>query len=322
MQVVALAGGVGASKLLWGLHRVLEPRALTIVVNTGDDLELYGLSISPDLDIVTYTLAGVVNPSTGWGVQGDTRALLDALGRFGKETWFWLGDRDLATHIYRTERLRAGSPLSAVTDSIRRAFGVAARIIPMSDQPVRTMMNTGRGTMHFQEYLVKNGAEPVVRGITFEGIEQSSPAPGALEAIAGADRILICPSNPLISIGPILAVPGIRDALRARRERVIAVSPIVAGKSLKGPSDRMLEQLGHEVSARGVARLQRDIVGAFVIDREDAGQREAIEGLGLGVVVTDTIMRNDDEKVRLARELVAIMEGRIGSSITGAVTAP
>lgn len=322
MQVVTLAGGVGASKLLWGLYRVLDPRALTIVVNTGDDLELHGLSISPDLDIVTYTLAGVVNPSTGWGVQGDTRALLDALRRFGKETWFCLGDRDLATHIYRTQCLHAGAPLSTVTDSIRRAFGVTARIIPMSDQPIRTMIKTERGMMHFQEYLVKNSAEPVVRGITFEGIERSSPAPGALEAIARADRILICPSNPLISIGPILAVPGIRDALWACRERVIAVSPIIAGKSLKGPSDRMLAQLGQEVSAAGVARLQRDIVGTFVIDREDAAQRGAIEGLGLRVFVTDTVMRNDEEKIRLARELVALMEKQVVSSIAGAPTAP
>jgi len=310
MQVVALAGGVGASKLLWGLYRVLDPAALTIIVNTGDDIELYGLSISPDLDIVTYTLAEVVNPSTGWGFIDDTHALLQALARFGKETWFCLGDRDSATHLYRTECLRAGLPLSEVTDSIRRAFGVAARILPMSNQPVHTMIETERGVMHFQEYLVKNRAEPAVRGIAFQGIERSRPAPGVLEALREGDAILICPSNPLISIGPILAVPGIREALRSRRERVIAVSPIVGGKSLKGPSDRMLRELGHEASARTVAQLYQDVAGRYVLDREDARARGQIEALGFRAFVTDTVMRDDRDKIRLARELVPLLEMR------------
>ncbi len=303
MHVVALAGGVGASKMLWGLYHALDPAALAIVVNTADDIELHGLSISPDLDIVTYTLSDAVNPSTGWGLKDDTYALLQALARFGKETWFGLGDRDLATHLYRTERLRAGAPLSEITDSIRRAFGVAARILPMSDQPVRTMIETERGVMHFQEYLVKNRAEPTVRRITFQGIEQSRPAPGVLEALAGAQAILICPSNPLISIGPILAVPGIREALCSSRQRVLAVSPIVGGRSLKGPSDRMLAELGYEASATSVARLYRDIASAYVLDRVDAGERSAIEALGFRVFVTDTVMRNGADKIRLAREL-------------------
>jgi LPPG:FO 2-phospho-L-lactate transferase len=315
MQVVALAGGVGASKLLWGLYRVLDPAALTIIVNTGDDIELHGLSISPDLDIVTYTLADVVNPTTGWGFKDDTHALLQALARFGKETWFCLGDRDSATHLYRTECLRAGVPLTQVTEAIRRAFGVAARILPMSNQPVRTMIETERGVMHFQEYLVKNRAEPTVRGIAFQGIERSRPAPGVLEALREGDAILICPSNPLISIGPILAVPGIREALRSRRERVIAVSPIVGGKSLKGPSDRMLRQLGREASARSVAQLYRDVAGSYVLDREDASARGQIESLGFRVFVTDTVMRDDRDKIRLARELVPLLEMRPESSL-------
>jgi LPPG:FO 2-phospho-L-lactate transferase len=304
MRLVALAGGVGASKLLLGLYHVMTPRDLTVVVNTGDDIELHGLSISPDLDIVTYTLAGVVNPETGWGIRGDTFHLLRALERYGREGWFNLGDADLATHIHRTALLRSGKTLSQVTDSIRQALHVEARILPMSDQPVRTTIVSDRGVQHFQEYLVKDRAEPVVKEIVFEGIAEARPAPGVLESLAEADAIVICPSNPLISIGPILAVPGVRPALEARAAKVVAVCPIVGGRSLKGPSDRMLAQLRMEVSARAVARLYAGLAATYVIDSEDEWQKPEIEGLGMKVAVTSTVMRTDEDKVRLARQIV------------------
>lgn len=307
MRIVALAGGVGASKLLLGLYRVMSPRELTIIVNTGDDIELHGLAISPDLDIVTYTLAGVVNPDTGWGMQGDTFHVLRVLGQYGHETWFNLGDADLATHIHRTALLRSGCTLSQATDSIRRALHVEARILPMSDQPVRTMIVTDQGVLHFQEYLVKHRAEPTVKEILFDGIVKAKPAPGVLESLAEADGIVICPSNPLISIGPILAVPGVREALRARVAMAVAISPIVGGRSLKGPSDRMLVQVGMEASALGVARLYADLAATYVIDSEDVAQKTEIEALGMRVAVTSTVMRSTKDKDRLAREVLALI---------------
>ncbi len=304
MRLVALAGGVGASKLLLGLCRVMAPGDLTVIVNTGDDIELHGLEISPDLDIVTYTLAGAVNPETGWGIRDDTFCLLRALERYGGETWFHLGDADLATHVHRTALLRSGKPLSQAADSIRRAWGVEARILPMTDQPVRTTIVSDRGILHFQEYLVKLRAEPVVKEIAFEGIGEARPAPGVLESLAEADAIVICPSNPLISSGPILAVPGVRQALEARAAKVVAVCPIVGGRSLKGPSDRMLTQLGMEASARGVARLYAGLVATFVIDAEDEGQKPEIERWGMKVEVTSTVMRTLEDKERLARQIL------------------
>jgi len=300
MRIVALAGGVGASKLLFGLARAMSPSELTIVVNTGDDIEMHGLTICPDLDSVTYTLAGVVNPTTGWGIDGDTFAARDYLGRYGRETWFNLGDRDLATHIHRTDMLHRGKTLSECAESIRRALGVEAKILPMSDEPVRTQIETEHGLLPFQHYLVKHRAEPRVRKIHFHGVESTEPAPGILEAIAAADGIVICPSNPLISIGPILAVPGIRDAIAARRAYVVAVSPIVGGASLKGPLDKMMLELGFEVSALGVARTYGDIFGRIIIDGADAALQTSIEELGVGVSVTGTVMRTDEDKVRLA----------------------
>lgn len=296
MEIVALAGGVGASKLLVGLAHAMAPENLTIVVNTGDDLEMHGLTICPDLDIVTYTLAGLVNPATGWGVSGDTFAALQFLGRYERETWFNLGDRDLATHIHRSDMLRRGATFSECADSVRRALGVRAHILPMSDQPVRTYIETPAGDLPFQHYLVKYRAEPVVKSIRFEGAERSEPAAGVLSALASARGIVICPSNPLISIGPILAVPGIREALAARREDVIAVCPIVGGKSLKGPSAKMMAELGIEVSARGVAELYRDIASRMVIDESDAGLRSEIEAVGIGVEVTRTVMDSEEDK--------------------------
>jgi LPPG:FO 2-phospho-L-lactate transferase len=300
MEIVALAGGIGASKLLVGLNRTLDPRDLTIIVNTGDDIVLHGLAISPDLDIVTYSLAGLVNPETGWGFRDETFRAHDQLAAYGRPAWFHLGDRDLATHIHRTAMFRDGATLSEAAESIRVALGVQAKILPMSDQPVPTMIDTEEGRLNFQEYLVQRRAEPVVREVIFAGVERARPAPGVLESLDRAEVIVICPSNPLISIGPILAVPGVREALRTRRKDVVAVCPIVGGKSLKGPSDRMLAQLGFDVSASGVARMYQDICSTFLIDSVDAGERLAVEALGMTAVVCSTVMHTVEDKERVA----------------------
>jgi LPPG:FO 2-phospho-L-lactate transferase len=306
LTVTALAGGVGASKLLLGLYGAMDPRDLTVIVNTGDDIVMHGLKISPDLDIVTYTLAGVVNPATGWGMRGETFHFLKRLGIYGREIWFNLGDRDLATHIHRTDLLAHGKTLSQAAEAIRTALGVKSRILPMSDQPIPTIIETRDGNLHFQEYLIKHRTEPGIKAIHFHNIKHAHPAPGVLEAICDADRVIICPSNPLISIGPILAVPRVREQLRARKESVIAVCPIVGGKSLKGPSDKMLIQLGCGSSAAAVAKLYADFTGTFVIDRRDASQEGAIRALGMKVAVLPTVMRTRAQKRKLARALLAL----------------
>ena len=306
LRIAALAGGVGASKLLLGLYDVMDPAALTAIVNTGDDITLHGLKISPDLDIVTYTLAGIIDPKKGWGFRGETFHLLRRLAVFGRTNWFNLGDRDLATHIHRTAMLADGKTLADTAESIRLALGVKSRILPMCNEPVPTIIESNEGALHFQEYLVKRRAEPVVRSIRFDGVEAANPAPGVLEAIRDADRIIICPSNPLISIGPILAVKGIRESLRARRDTVVAVCPIVGGKSLKGPSDKMLAELGHEASAKGVAKLYADFTGTFVIDPADESQRVAIESLGMKVAVIPTVMQTRGDKRKLARAILSL----------------
>jgi len=306
LKITALAGGVGASKLLLGLYEVMDPGLLTVIVNTGDDIVLHGLKISPDLDIVTYTLAGVVDPSKGWGIRGETFHGLKRLAGYGRANWFNLGDRDLATHIHRTAMLAEGKTLSQAADSIRIALGVKSRILPMSDDPVPTMIDSNEGPLHFQEYLVKRRTEPVVKGIRFAGVESAQPAPGVLEAIRAADRIIICPSNPLISIGPILTVPQVRDQLRAHKEKVFAVCPIVAGKSLKGPSDKMLAQLGHEPTALGVAKLYSDFTGTFVIDPADRKQAAPIAALGMKVAILPTVMKTPAQKRKLASALLSL----------------
>ena len=306
MKITALAGGVGASKLLLGLYEVMDPNSLTIIVNTGDDIVLHGLKISPDLDIVTYTLAGVVDAAKGWGLRGEMFHALNHLAGFGRANWFNLGDRDLATHIHRTALLGEGKTLSQAADSIRTALGVKACILPMSDDPVPTMIDSNEGPLHFQEYLVKRRTEPIVKGIHFAGVESARPAAGVLEAIRDADRVIVCPSNPLISIGPILAVPQIRDELRAHREKVFAVCPIVGGKSLKGPSDKMLGQLGHKSTALGVAKLYADFTGTFVIDPADKSQAAAIEALGVKVVILPSIMKTLPQKRKLASALLRL----------------
>lgn len=305
-KITALAGGVGASKLLLGLYEVTEPEALTVIVNTGDDIVLHGLKISPDLDIVTYTMAGIVDPQKGWGLRGETFHALKRLAAYGRENWFNLGDRDLATHIHRSALLEEGKTLSEAAESIRVALGVKARILPMSDDPVPTIIETNEGAMHFQKYLVQRRAEPVVKGIQLRGVKAARPAPGVLEAISEAGRIVVCPSNPLISIGPILAVPGVREQLRARKKDVFAVCPIVGGKSLKGPSDRMLAQLGLEATALGVAKIYADFTGTFVIDPADEAAAKAISVLGMKVAILPTVMKTLSQKQKLARALLSL----------------
>jgi LPPG:FO 2-phospho-L-lactate transferase len=305
-QITALAGGVGASKLLLGVYGVTDPGKLTIIVNTGDDIVLHGLKISPDLDIVTYTLAGIVDSAKGWGLRAETFHALKHLAGFGRANWFNLGDRDLAAHIHRTAMLGDGKSLTNAAESIRTALGVKSRILPMSNEPVPTIIDSNEGPLHFQEYLVKRRAEPNLRGIRFDGVESARPAPGVLDSIRDADRILICPSNPLISIGPILAVPGIREALRGRKNDVIAVCPIVGGKSLKGPSDKMLGQLGYQPSAEGIAKLYADFTGTFVIDTVDEAQADTIRSLGMKVAVLPTVMKTLGQKRKLARSLLKL----------------
>jgi LPPG:FO 2-phospho-L-lactate transferase len=308
-MITALAGGVGASKLLDGLTRALPPEQLSIIVNTGDDIEMFGLYIAPDLDIVTYTLAGLVNPAMGWGIKDDTFHCLESLLHlYESNRWFNLGDRDLATHIYRTHLLKQGVPLSEIADRLRQALGVGSRILPMTDTHTPTTILTELGELHFQEYLVKHRAQPTVRGIRFENIETAQPAPGVAEAIRESEAVILCPSNPLISIGPILAVPGLRTQLQQTAAKVIAISPVVGGASLKGPTDRMLAQLGMQVSAAQVARLYADFLDAYIIDVQDAPAQAEIEALGLQVFVTNTVMSGASEKLALAQFTVQVIE--------------
>ena len=300
-MITALAGGVGASKFLDGLSRVAPPEEISIIVNTGDDIEMFGLYIAPDLDIVTYTLAGMVNRETGWGLAGDTfNCLEQLLGYTQTERWFNLGDRDLAAHIFRAQQMRQGRSLSEIAERVRKALGVKSRILPMTDTHTPTTIITDEGEMHFQEYLVKRRAQPKVNGIRFENVESAKPAPGVVEAILHSEAVIICPSNPLISIGPILAVPGVRDLLKQTEATVAAISPVVGGASLKGPTDRMLADLGMQVSATQVARLYSDVADVFILDVQDEPEKPEIENLGLKVCVTDTVMSGLEEKVRLA----------------------
>ena len=271
------------------------------MVNTGDDEEFFGLSVSPDPDIVTYALAGIVDEERGWGVRDDTFRWLEAMRRFDHDTWFQIGDRDLATHLYRTRRLREGATLSQVAAELADRLGVRTRILPMSDDLVRTMVETDVGALPFQRYLVQRRARDRVLGMRFEGVEAARPAPGVLDALHDAEAILIAPSNPIASIGPILALPGVREVLQARQRRVAAVSPIVAGRSLRPPAAEMLAGLGHEVSALGVARLYTDVARIFVLDRQDEALGTEVRALGLEPAVADTVMREAEAKKALAR---------------------
>lgn len=271
-----------------------------MVSNTGDDVEMFGLHISPDTDIVMYALAGAVNPETGWGLAGDTFAVVEQLQRFGYPRWFNLGDRDLAMALHRTRLLREGMPLHEVTAGLAKDWGLTCQIIPMSNDPVRTVIVSPEGPMSFQEYMVKLRTEVDVRGVEFSGAEQAAPAPGVVESLSEAEVVVFAPSNPLVSIWPILAVPGIHRAIGESRAHRIAISPIIAGKTVKGPAAKMLASLGHEVSSVGVARIYQGLIDTMVIDTEDAALRDEIEGLGIRCVVTNTWMTDDNRKRELA----------------------
>jgi LPPG:FO 2-phospho-L-lactate transferase len=304
--VVALAGGVGGAKLADGLAAHVGDR-LTVIVNTGDDCERHGLLVMPDHDTVLYNLAGIEQVEWGWGIEGDTHAAMDQLAAYGEETWFALGDRDLALHVARTARIRVEGRLTDVCLGLQRALGIAPRILPMTDEPVRTGVRTDDGWLEFQEYFVHRRQAPEILEVRFGGIAAARPTPEVLDALGDAGVIVICPSNPIVSVGPILAVPGMReaiDAARARGVRVTAVSPIVGGRALKGPADRMLVALGHEATAVGVARLYAGLVDLFVLDRVDADLAPAVEHLGIRAVVTDTIMTDDAARARLAAEVL------------------
>ena len=311
MKVCALAGGVGGAKLAAGLQEALPPGDLTVVVNTADDFDLWALRICPDLDTVMYTLAGISNPETGWGLVGESFEALNMLARYGEDTWFTLGDRDLATHVLRTARLHAGQTLTTITGSLSGSLGVRSVILPMSDDMVSTVLKTPVGPLEFQEYFVRRGQKDEVLGVELRGIEDARPTEAVLGAVAAADAVVFCPSNPVVSVGPILALPGMRDALAASSASKVAVSPIVGGRALKGPADRMLASLGHEVSAAGVAAMYEGLVDAMVVDRVDEGGRAGIESLGMRVLVTDSVMRDAADRTRLAREVVGFGTGLV-----------
>jgi LPPG:FO 2-phospho-L-lactate transferase len=285
-----------------GLAQVVGQERLAAIVNTADDDDFYGLRVCPDLDICAYTLAGVVS-ERGWGWADDSFRCLEGLATYGRPAWFGIGDRDLATHIHRTLRLAEGWPLSSVTQEIRERLGVRARILPMTDDPVRTRIVTPAGARRFQEYLIERGAAEEIDRIDLEGVEQARPAPGVLEAIAEAEAVVICPSSPVVSIGTILAVPGLREAVAARRDRCVAVSPIVGRRPVEGPADRFLAGAGYEeCSSTQMARLYADVAGTFLLDVRDAAEAEAVAALGVRPVVTDILMPDREQRARLARE--------------------
>jgi LPPG:FO 2-phospho-L-lactate transferase len=300
--ITVLAGGVGAARFLQGLLDVTPPGDVTAVVNVGDDLVLHGLHISPDLDTVTYTLAGAINRQMGWGLTAETWQAMTLLEHYGGESWFRLGDRDLGTHLYRTQRLYEGVPLSAVTEE---AWKLELRVLPVTDDRARTMLTIpSEGEITFQDYFVRRQHAVPVSSVRFAGAEAARPAPGVLEAITDADVVVIAPSNPIVSIGPLLAIPGVREAVVARRDRTVAVSPIIAGAALKGPADRLLQELGHESSVVGVARLYAELASVLVVDEADADRVAAVESVGIKCVVTPTIMSSPEIAAALARTTV------------------
>lgn len=300
MKLTALAGGTGAAKLLRGLSRIMDPRDLTVIVNTGDDAEIWGLHISPDLDTVSYTLGGMIDERKGWGLTGETFHALDQIARFGEPVWFNLGDRDLATHLHRTRLLREGRTLTDVARSIAAALGVAATVLPMSDQPVRTRILGPDGWLTFQEYFVREKAQVEARAVEYAGAAASAPAPGVLEAIASADAILVCPSNPVTSVGPILAVPGLVQALGATPAIVVAVSPIVGGAAVSGPAGRLMASAGLPVSATGIARAYAPWLDRLVLDEQDRALAGEIHALGVAPVPAPTMMSSREAEIALA----------------------
>ncbi|MGQ0600451.1 MAG: 2-phospho-L-lactate transferase [Anaerolineales bacterium] len=303
MNVVALAGGVGGAKLAHGLAQILPPESLTVVVNTGDDFEHLGLHISPDLDTVMYTLAGLANPATGWGQRDETWNFMNAVEQLNGPTWFRLGDRDLATHVTRMQRLRAGETLTQITAALCAALGVRHHVLPMSDEPVPTQVITDEGPLDFQDYFVRRKCEPRVRGVIAAGATDTSPSPEVMAAIDGAEVVVICPSNPFLSVDPILSLRGLRRALE--RKLVIAVSPIVGGQAIKGPAAKMLGELGLEVSATAVAQHYARLLTGFVLDSVDAVLKPLVRSFVPHVLVTDTVMRTEADRAGLARQVLA-----------------
>ena len=303
-RVCLLSGGVGGSKLAWGLYQAMPRADLTIIANTGDDIDIFGLRVCPDLDILLYTLTGQVDRVKGWGIHGESFRALERVRALGGTGWFNLGDVDIGLHLARRERLLAGEPLSGITASVAAADGLTCRLLPMSDEPVTTHVRTPLGELHLQEYLIREGAAPTVQGLRFVGSEAATPAPGILEALSQADLIVIAPSNPLISIGPILAVPGVRQAIAGSAALRIGVCPLVGGASLKGPTDRMLADLGHEVSPAGVARIYAGLLDEYVVDTRDAEARPSVEALGMRCHAWPIVMHDDAAKLALAQALL------------------
>ncbi|HEX4185048.1 MAG TPA: 2-phospho-L-lactate transferase [Stellaceae bacterium] len=305
MSVLALSGGIGGAKLALGLYRVLPPGELTVVANTGDDFEHLGLSISPDIDTLLYTLAGIDNPELGWGRRSETWTFMAALEALGGETWFKLGDGDLATHVERTRLLAAGESLSQITDDFRRRLGISARLLPMSDDRVRTRLQAQEGWLDFQDYFVRLRASPVVREIAYAGASEARANPDFLAALAGDDveLVVICPSNPFLSIDPIISLPRVRDALRACRAPVVAVSPIIGGKAVKGPTAKIMAELGLPVGAAAVARHYEDVIDNFIVEETDANE---VEDLGIPVRLARTLMSTIEDREALARVVLAV----------------
>jgi LPPG:FO 2-phospho-L-lactate transferase len=307
VTVAVLCGGVGAARLLAGLVRAVPPSDVTAVVNVGDDMVMHGLAISPDLDTVVYTVAGAIDPERGWGLRDESWQAMATLERYGGATWFGLGDRDLGTHLYRTQRLRDGAPLSTVTAEVARGWGLELAVVPVTDDPVRTLLTLAEPDgspgeeVAFQDYFVARRHDVPVASVRFDGADAATPAPGVLDALAGADTVVVAPSNPIVSIEPVLAVPGVREAVADRRDSVVAVSPLVGGRALKGPADRLLRELGHDDSVEGIARLYAPFVGTLVIDRADAQLADAVRAAGLRCVVTDTIMRDPAAAAELCK---------------------
>ena len=318
-MILALAGGVGGAKLAKGLADLLGAEELIVVVNTGDDFVHLGLHVSPDLDTVMYTLAGINDPDRGWGIAGETWSFMQALQALGGETWFQLGDRDLATHVERTRRLRAGESLASVTAQLCGRLGIRHRVVPMSEQPVRTLVHTGEGVLSFQEYFVHRRAQPFVTKLEYDGADRARMSEVFLRALDdwALDAIVICPSNPYLSVAPILAVAGVRNALARRRCPVIAVSPIVAGRALKGPAAKIMRELGKDPSALEVARFYQGVIDALVVDRTDSALTEAIAQLQLRPLVTDTVMSSSEDRVELARQVVQFAHTLDGRRATG-----
>ena len=308
-MITALGGGSGAAKFLKGLLGIIPPSELTVIVNTADDMDIYGMRVSPDIDTIIYRLSGIIDEKKGWGLRGDTFEFLGAAARFGFPTWFGLGDRDLATHLFRKAVIDAGGTLSESTSKIARRFGLEeVRILPMSDDRVETWIETDTGEMHFQEYYIKHAMRPEVRGVRIKGADEASAAPLVLDSIEVADLVIICPSNPIISIGPILEIKEVREKLVGSSGLKVAISPLMRGKPLKGPADKLMKGLGMDASSTQVARLYADFLDVLVIDRSDAGEKASIEALGVSVLVTDTVIPDESSSVRLSREILGFTE--------------